>query len=93
MAAPMLSLGFGNLLPRTRHVGFSADFGVVFQGAPHSTLTLNGSACDVSGAFCADIAGDPSIQAQALEGRQTINKELFFLKYYPFVSLELGYRF
>lgn len=92
-AAPMISLGFGNLLPQTRHVGFSVDFGVVFQGAPHSTLTLNGSACDVTGEFCANVAGDPSIQAQALQGRQAINKELFFLKYYPFVSLELGYRF
>jgi hypothetical protein len=90
---PMVAIGFGNFVPRTRRVGFSIDVGVVFQGAPHSTLTLRGSACDPSGEFCGDIAGDPNIQAESLAARRTIDKDLFFMKYYPFVSLELGYRF
>ena len=89
----MMGIGFGNLLPRTGHFGFSVDFGVVFQGAPHATLTLTGSACDVSGMFCGDIASDPNIQADTLVKRQTINNDLFFVKYYPFVSLEFGYHF
>jgi hypothetical protein len=91
--APMIGIGFGNLVAHARHIGFSVDFGVVFQGAPHSTLTFNGSACDVSGMFCADVAGDPSIQSQAISETHTINRDLFFLRYYPFLSLELGYRF
>lgn len=93
VVAPMVAVGFGNFVPRTGHVGFSVDVGVVFQGAPHSTLTLSGSACDPSGEFCGDIAGDQNIQAEALAGRQSISKELFFMKYYPFVSLGLSYRF
>lgn len=91
--APMLGIGFGNLVARARHIGFSVDFGVVFQGAPRSSVTFTGSACDVSGMFCADIAGDPGIQSQAVSETHTINKDLFFLRYYPFVSLEVGYRF
>jgi hypothetical protein len=91
--APIIAIGFGNLVARARRVGFSVDFGVVFQGAPHSSLTFNGSACDLSGTFCADIAGDPSIQSQAATESHTISKDLFFLRYYPFVSLEVGYRF
>jgi hypothetical protein len=91
--APIFSIGFGNLVARARHVGFSVDFGVVLQGSPHSSLTFTGSACDVSGTFCADIAGDPAIQSQAVSVSHTISKDLFFLKYYPFVSMEVGYRF
>jgi hypothetical protein len=91
--APMLAIGFGNLVARARHIGFSVDLGVVLQGTPHSSLTFNGSACDISGMFCADVAGDPNIQSQALTETHTINKDLFFLRYYPFVSLEVGYRF
>lgn len=43
--------------------------------------------------FCGDIASDPNIQADTLAKRQTINNDLFFVKYYPFVSLEFGYHF
>jgi hypothetical protein len=91
--APIIGLGFGNLVPRTGHFSFSADFGVVFQGAPHATLTLMGSACDVSGMFCGAVGGDPGIQSDIVSRRQTINDDLFFMRYYPFVSLEFGYRF
>ncbi len=93
VVAPVIAIGFGNFVASTSHVGFSVDLGVVFQGAPHSTLTLRGSACDPSGEFCADIAGDPNMQAEALAEKRTIDKELFFMKYYPFVSLSVGYRF
>jgi hypothetical protein len=91
--APMLGVGFGNLVARARHVGFSVDFGVVFQGTPRSALAFNGSACDVSGMFCGDVAADPNIQSQAATETHTINKDLFFLRYYPFISMEVGYRF
>ncbi|HEY6307139.1 MAG TPA: hypothetical protein VI488_11860 [Candidatus Angelobacter sp.] len=91
--APIIGLGFGNLVPRTGHFSFSADFGIVFQGAPHATLTLMGSACDVSGMFCGAVAGDPQIQSDIIARRQTINDDLFFMRFYPFVSLEFGYRF
>lgn len=74
-------------------MGIAIDLGLVLQGTPHSTFTFDGSACDPSGVFCTAIAGDPSAQTQALSETRSMSKELFFLKYYPFVSLELGYRF
>ena len=93
VVAPVVAIGFGNFVPRAGHVGYSIDLGVVFQGAPHSTLALTGSACDPSGEFCANVAGDPSVQGEAAAARQTINNELFFMKYYPFVSFGVSYRF
>lgn len=91
--SPLLAVGFGNFVPHARKLGFSIDFGVVFQGQPRSTFSFAGSACDPSGAFCGDIAADQNAQAEALVDTRTINKNLFFLRYYPFVSLELGYHF
>lgn len=91
--SPLLAVGFGNLVPRARKLGFSVDFGVVFQGQPRSNFAFAGSACDPSGAFCGDIAADQNAQAEALADTHTLDKDLFFVRYYPFVSLELGYHF
>src|SRR5215471_1299763 len=91
--APMVILGFGNLLPRNRHLAYSVDFGVVFQGAPKSTFMVGGGACDPTGEFCARAAEDSSIQADAQSARRDLDHHVSFLKYYPVISVEFGYRF
>lgn len=91
--APMVLFGFGNLLPHTRHVGFSFDFGVVFQGTPVTTVTLAGSACDASQTQCKNIVNDRSIQADAEAGRKTMQDDLSILRFYPVISVGAGYRF
>jgi hypothetical protein len=91
--APMIVFGFGNLIPRNRHFAYSVDFGVVFQGAPQSTFTLRGGACDPSGEFCGRVADDSSIQADIQSARSDLDRHVSFMKYYPLMSVEFGYRF
>lgn len=91
--APVAMVGFGNLVPRHRHFAYSVDLGVVFQGVPKSTFTLAGGACDPSGEFCARAAEDSSIQAEAQSARTDLAHHVSFLKYYPVISVEFGYRF
>lgn len=91
--SPMLMVGFGNLVPRSSHFAYSMDFGVVFQGSPKSSFTLRGGACDPSGEFCANVAEDPGIQAEAQSARSEMNRRVSFMRFYPVVSVEFGYRF
>jgi hypothetical protein len=91
--SPMLTLGFGNLVPRSSHFAYSVDFGVVYQGSPRSQFTLRGGACDPSGEFCVNVADDGSIQAEAQSARHDLDKSVSFMRFYPVVSVGFGYRF
>ncbi len=91
--APMMTVGFGNLLPRTRHIGFTFDVGVVFQGEPAAEINLNGSACDASRGHCRDVATDNGVQADIDAGRKTMQDDLSIMRFYPVISVGVGYRF
>lgn len=93
--APMILLGFGNLLPRSeRHFGLSFEVGVVYQGSPRATLNLAGSACLVSPAIgCANTATDPNVQTRLLDEQTKLNSDLIPFKFYPVVSLGFSYKF
>ena len=91
--APMIVLGFGNLVPRTSHFGYSVDFGVVYQGHPTSTFVLVGAVCDPSGTLCTDIANDTDTQKAVKTARHELDKGVSFMRYYPVVSAEFAYRF
>lgn len=91
--APMLVLGFGNLVPRTSHFGYSVDLGVVYQGQPTSTFVLLGAVCDPSGTFCTDLANDADTQKAVKTARHDFDKGVSFMRYYPVVSVEFAYRF
>jgi hypothetical protein len=92
-AAPMVMVGWGNLVPRTKHFSTSFEVGVVFQGAPQTTLNLAGSACDPSGVNCRNVATDPTIQSNIEAQQKKINDDVKFVQYYPVVSFGFGYRF
>jgi len=93
-AAPTFLLGWGNLLPRSsRHFSVPFEFGVVIQGSPQASINLMGTACDVSGANCRDIAGDPSIQSNIQAQQKKLNDDMAAFKVYPVVSLGFGYKF
>lgn len=92
--APMLLLGFGNLIPRThRHITYSIEFGAAYQGTPGIALNFTGSACDTNGAFCRNVATDPGIQANVQAQQTKIRKDLNPFKFYPILSFGLGYKF
>lgn len=94
-AAPTVTFGFGNLVPRSEHSHFSipVEFGVAFQGAPKTTLTLAGNACDPSGLNCRPVASDPTVQNQITSEQNKINNSMSFFKVYPLISVGVGYKF
>ena len=93
--APMVLLGFGNLLPRNgRHFGVNFETGVVFQGSPDATLNLTGTACVISPtAGCANASTDPMVQANVRSEQNKLNNDLRPLRYYPVVSLGFSWQF
>lgn len=93
IVAPMLLVGYGNLLPRSHHFAYSVDFGVVYQGSPKSSFNLAGGACDPMGQFCGGVANDASIQAAVQSARHDLDDGVSFLRYYPVLSIDLGYHF
>lgn len=93
--APMVLVGFGNLTHRgeDQHFAISFDVGVAFQGTPSVKLAFTGTACDASGAACADAATDPNFQAAVQNEQAKLNKDISAFKAYPVVQLSIGYKF
>jgi len=76
--APYAGLGWGNAAGKTRGFGFSAELGVLFQGAPDVTLTSSNPAVPQS-----------DLDAEARD----IEKDLDDLKAYPVISLGFSFQF
>jgi hypothetical protein len=94
-AAPMVTVGWGNLVSRKEGKHFSVPFevGVAFQGAPKANLALAGSVCDSTGVFCRSVASDPTVQSNVISEQNKINNSMSFFKAYPIISLGFGYKF
>jgi hypothetical protein len=92
-AAPMFLVGFGNLVPRSRHFSTSFEIGAAYQGPPRVTLNLSGSACDSTGLFCRSITSDPTIQANVVSEQAKLNKSASPYKFYPVISFGVGFKF
>src|SRR6266481_4131511 len=92
-AAPMLLVGFGNLVPRSRHFSTSFEIGAAYQGPPRVALNLSGSACDSTGLFCRSISSDPTIQANLVSEQAKLNKSASPYKFYPVLSFGVGFKF
>lgn len=90
--APMLTLGFGNLLPRSgRHISVPFEIGVAYVGQIRANVALSGTACTTDG--CVDMATDPSTQNDLREELSSVNDNLSRFPIYPIVSLGFAYRF
>ena len=92
--APTLGIGFGNLLPRSaRHFSLSTDLGVVFQGSPQFALALAGTGCISGTTNCQAINSLPGAAANIEAERVKIQNDASPFKYYPELSIMLGYKF
>ncbi len=90
--SPMVLIGVGNLLPRSRrHFAINFEAGVIFQRAPQAKLLLNGSTC--AGGFCQPIASNPVVLNSIQSEQDKINSDLDFFRYYPVISIGFGYKF
>jgi len=92
-AAPMVLIGFGNLVARSHHFSTTFEIGAAYQGPPRITLNLTGSACDPTGLNCRSVSADPTIQANVVSEEAKLNKSASPYKFYPVVSFGVGYKF
>jgi hypothetical protein len=93
-AAPMITFGWGNLVPRShKHFSVPVEFGIAFQGSAKSTLNLAGNVCTSSGVNCRDAATDPTVQTQILSEQNKLNNSMSFFQVYPVISVGVGYKF
>lgn len=91
LVAPRLTLGWGNLFPRSgRHFSFPVELGIEYTTKPAVTLSLNGSACDNQG--CGSI-NTPENQANLQAEIKTLNDDLAPLRFFPIVAVGVSYRF
>ncbi len=94
--APMVTLGWGNLVPRGGHFSFSFEVGAIFQGGARSDLHLQGSACDGGAVACPvgtiNLATDPTVQTNIQAEEHKLDHELHSFKIFPVLALGFGYR-
>jgi len=90
--APMLMLGFSNILPRNgKRFSMPYEFGVVYTGDARVDVKLNGTACTYEGCF--DVAKNPEAQKDLQQEIDKLNHSLKSFPVYPIISLGLAYRF
>jgi len=93
-AAPLLLIGFGNLVPRSsRRFTASFEIGAAYQGPPRIALNLTGSACDSTGLNCRSIASDPTIQSNIQAEQSKLEKKASPFRFYPVISFGFGFKF
>jgi hypothetical protein len=90
--APMLLLGFGNIIPRSgRHLTVPFEVGAAYTGAPQINVTLNGTACATEG--CVSFAQNQQAQDSLKQEVHDINEDLKRVPVFPILSLGVAYRF
>jgi hypothetical protein len=90
--APLLLLGYGNLLPRSgQHLTLPIEVGVAYTGAPLIDVALNGSACVTDG--CVNFSQNADAQKFLKQEIQILNEDLKHYPVFPIVTGGLAYRF
>lgn len=94
-AAPMITVGWGNLVSRKEGKHFTVPFeiGVAFQGSPKANLAFAGNVCDQPGVNCRSAVADPSVQNNIVTEQNKINNDVSLFKAYPIISVGIGYKF
>jgi hypothetical protein len=92
--APSLMVGIGNLIPRSgRHYSFLFEVGAVYEGSARAALNLAGNVCDTSGLNCRAISSDPTVQANVQAQQVKIQHDVNPYRFFPVVSLGVGFNF
>lgn len=82
---PYLGVGWGNAVAMQKGWGFSGDLGVLFQGAPETTLSNSG--CTAPAAMCAGLAAN--VAKESIK----VNDKVKDFKFYPVIRLGVSYKF
>lgn len=90
--APMLTFGFGNIIPRTgKRFTVPFEIGAAYLGPAQMNIQLAGTSCTNLGCFNA--ATDPGTQSSLLQEEQSLNSDLAKFKFYPIISTGFAFRF
>jgi hypothetical protein len=90
--APLLLIGYGNLLPRHGgHLSLPVEVGVAYTGAAQINVALNGTACVTNG--CVNFSQNADAQKFLKQEIQILNEDLKHYPVFPIVSVGLAYRF
>ena len=92
--SPSITIGWGNILPRIegKHWSFPFEIGAAFHGDPAVRFDLRGTAC-VEGGSCVNAATDPALLDPLRREEQHRTNDISWFKFYPIVSMGVGYRF
>jgi hypothetical protein len=93
-AAPMLTAGWGNLLPRSgKHFSFPFEAGFAYVGDPKVQLSFAGTVCDSSGQYCQPIPNDAQVQANVAAEQARFAHDASYARFFPVLSSGFSYRF
>jgi hypothetical protein len=85
--APYLGVGWGNPVAKDKTWGFVMDLGILFQGSPKVTSTVNCGAAIQGTPTCTQLKNDVATSTTKLESDSSS------FKYWPVISLGLSYHF
>lgn len=96
--APGLTVGVGNLVPRSRkrHLSFPAELGFYYVGQPALKVAFTGSACNPSlppSTGCHSVDSDQSFQQSLTAFIARNNHNLSYASFFPVLSVGVGYAF
>ena len=96
--APTLTIGSGNMISRKGgHWSVPFEIGAEYLGRqPRIALSLGGTACvgNTSAANCSTVASDPTTQQNVVAEQADLNGDIpRYLRFYPIISVGVGYRF
>lgn len=92
--APLLTVGWGNLIPRNYHKRFSVPFelGAAYEGAPIARVSIAGDVCEQN--RCTPVAANPGFNQNVEVVRGDLNRNLSaYGRFFPIISIGIGYRF
>jgi hypothetical protein len=94
--SPGLSLGFGNVIPRTRgHFSIPVELGFYYAGQPSLEVAFTGSACDPNyppSVGCESVDQDPGFEENLTAFKVRNNDNLSYASFFPIFSVGFGYR-
>lgn len=95
-AAPSLTLGTGNMIPRHNgHLSIPFEAGIQYVDRLHMALELEGSVCstDAGNSGCGPIGSDPTAQQQLQQEQRNINNSISPLRFYPILTIGVAWAF
>jgi hypothetical protein len=94
-AAPLFTVGWGNLLPRNyrKRFSFPIEVGVAYQGAPTAHVTTAGDIC-TGAQICRLAVSDPGFNQNLNSAIRELDGNLdSYARFFPVISTGIGYRF